>query len=307
MAHDLLNRYIWLVDTIRRYGRITRRDLDRLWSLSRFADEKRGGLPRRTFYNYRNAIADLFGVNIEYDPLTYEYFIPGSDDRDAASVSDWMLNSVAMGSVVQNAQDASNRIFVEDVPSARVHLSAVIDALKEQHPLKFTYTPYSRGGSTPDVVVQPYFLKIFRQRWYVTGRNVREGSVKTYALDRMAEVVIEPERFELPADFDPRDYVNDAFGIIFTQGKTHTVRLRADHWRAKYLRTLPLHHSQEEAVGDGYSIFTYRLRLTSDLVNELLSFGPSVEVLSPPELRAMMAESLGKSLALYQSSRLSHN
>lgn len=300
MAHDLLSRYIWLVDTIRRYGRITRRDLDRLWSLSKFADGKSGGLPRRTFYNYRNAIAELFGVNIEYDSLTYEYFIRHSDDRDAASVSDWMLNSVAMGSVVQNAQDVSSRIFVEDVPSARVHLSSVIDALKGQHPLKFTYTPYSRGGSTPDVVVEPFFLKIFRQRWYVTGRNVRDAAVKTYALDRMADVVIGTEKFELPPDFDPRAYVNDAFGIIFTQGKTHTVRLRADSWRAKYLRTLPLHHSQEETVGDGYSIFSYRLRLTSDLVNELLSFGPSIEVMSPPELRAMMAESLGKSLALYE-------
>ena len=116
----------------------------------------------------------------------------------------------------------------------------------------------------------------------------------------MADVVIGSEKFELPPDFDPRAYVNDAFGIIFTQGKTHTVRLRADSWRAKYLRTLPLHHSQEETVGDGYSIFSYRLRLTSDLVNELLSFGPSIEVMSPPELRAMMAESLGKSLALYE-------
>ena len=34
MAKDLINRYIWLVDTIRRYGRITRQELDERWQRS---------------------------------------------------------------------------------------------------------------------------------------------------------------------------------------------------------------------------------------------------------------------------------
>ncbi len=298
MSHDLFSRYIWLVDTIKRHGRITRSELNRLWDRSRFAAEGSKGLPRRTFYNYRTAIEELFGLTIAYDAVTYEYYIPTAD-RNSASVSDWMLNSAAMGSVVLDAQEAADRIFVEDVPSARMHLGAVITALKAKHPIRFTYSPYNRVNPTRDVVIEPFFLKIFRQRWYITGRNVKDNAIKTYALDRMTDVVVETTTFELPPDFDSKEYVNDAFGIIFSKGKTYTVRIKADPRQAKYLRTLPLHHSQSERISDGYSEFTYRLRLTGDLVNELLSFGPSITVLSPPELRAMITDSLRRSLALY--------
>ncbi len=300
MSQNLFNRYIWLVDTIRRHGRITRNELNRLWGRSRFGDGTDRGIPRRTFYNYRAAIEELFGVTIVYDSSTYEYSIEENQEASSPSVTDWMLNAAAMGTVVQDAQEAAGRIFVEDVPSARVHLSTVITALKDFHPISFTYTPYTRVNPSRGVTVEPYFLKIFRQRWYITGRNVKDNAVKTYALDRMSDVRLSTDTFSLPADFDAGEYVNDAFGIIFTQGQAHDIRLRVDPRQAKYLRTLPLHHSQRETVTDGYSIFHYRLRLTGDFLKELLSFGPSVTVLYPPELRAMVVKSLQDSLANYQ-------
>ena len=78
MARDLLNRYIWIVDTIRRYGRISRRELDRLWSLCPYANGETR-IPRRTFYNYRQAIEELFSVSIACDPGTYEYYIEDAE------------------------------------------------------------------------------------------------------------------------------------------------------------------------------------------------------------------------------------
>ena len=80
MAKDLLNRYVWLVDTIRRYGRITRRELDDCWRRSRFSDGDTA-LPRRTFYNYRQAIEDLFDITIQCDQSTFEYYIADEDEH----------------------------------------------------------------------------------------------------------------------------------------------------------------------------------------------------------------------------------
>ncbi|MDE6371507.1 MAG: WYL domain-containing protein, partial [Duncaniella sp.] len=73
MARNLLSRYVWLIDTIKRYGNITREELNRLWMLSPLGEGE--PLPRRTFYNYRNAIEELFGITIQCNPATYEYFI----------------------------------------------------------------------------------------------------------------------------------------------------------------------------------------------------------------------------------------
>ncbi len=298
MSKDLFNRYIWLVDTIKRYGHITREELNVRWKKSPFSNGE--ALPRRTFYNYRMAIEELFKINIECNPSTFEYYIDEGDTNNE-SVTNWLLNSTAMSNVLSESRDISNRIFIEDVPSAREYLSTVIDALKEFRQIKFTYQPYSRINASPDIVVEPYFLKIFRQRWYVTGRNVKEDKVKTYALDRMKDVVVSQETFEMPEDFDAEEYTKYSFGIVFSQGEVKSVSVKTDSRQAKYLRALPLHASQQEMIHDSYSIFNYRLRITPDFVQELLSHGSSIVVLDPPELKAMVVTSLEESLANYKN------
>lgn len=297
MARNLLYRYIWLIDTIRRYGSITREKLNELWLMSPYSEGN--PLPRRTFYNYRLAIEELFNINIECNTSTYEYYIDSGDDR-RESMTDWLLNSAAMSNVLASVSDVSDRIFLEDVPSARLYLSQVISALRESHPVRFTYRPYTRLNPTKDVVIEPYFLKIFKQRWYVTGRNVRDDKIKTYALDRMEEVKIEDDTFVVDKSFNLESYVRDTFGIVFSQGEPKEVVLRADTRQSKYLRALPLHHSQREVVHDEYSLFYLKLRLTPDFVQELLSYGANIQVVSPPELKAMVATALRDALAQYE-------
>lgn len=296
MANNLLGRYIWIIDTIRRYGVITREKLNDLWRLSPYSD---GGapLPRRTFYNYRNAIAELFNIEIRCNPSTYEYYID-SGDRRQEGLTDWLLNSAAMSNVLSSVSDVSDRIFLEDVPSARRYLSQVISALREKHPVKFTYRPYTRSTPTPGVVIEPYFLKIFKQRWYITGRNTADELIKTYALDRMEDVIVLDTVFS-EGDFDVEEYVSDSYGIIFSQGEPHDIILRCEPRQAKYLRALPLHSSQKEVIHDSYSEFHLRLRLTPDFVQELLSLGPRVKVIAPAELREMVKTSLKEALDQY--------
>lgn len=297
MARDLFSRYIWLIDTIRRYGRITREELDVRWRRSRFSPSGEG-LPRRTFYNYRQAVADLFGIEIECDPRTFEYYIEEADTH-SAGMTEWLLSSAATSNVISGSREVSDRIFIDDVPSARDYLHVFIDALKVSHTVRFDYLPYTRTIPTKGVVLEVYFLKIFKQRWYATGRNVREDTIKTYALDRMSDVTLLSDEFVMPADFNPEAYFADSFGIIFDKGRVHRVALKVDTSRAKYLRALPLHHSQSELTHDSYSIFTYNIKVTADFVSELLSMGPSVTVLEPQSLRTRMMTALNETLANY--------
>ena len=62
MAKNIISKYIWMVDTIEHYGTITRDRLSLLWQESEFGNGK--PLPRRSFYNYRNGIADTLGIDI---------------------------------------------------------------------------------------------------------------------------------------------------------------------------------------------------------------------------------------------------
>ena len=211
-----------------------------------------------------------------------------------------MLSSASMSNSMTDAREISHRIFLEDVPSARYYLSDIISAIKESQSISFTYSPYTRSNSSQGVVVEPYFLKLWRQRWYMTGRNVKEDTIKTYALDRMTNVKITGQTFTLPEDFDVEAYFRDSFGIVFSHGEAKKVVIKTDPRQAKYFRALPLHSTQSEMIHDNYSIFSYRLKLTPDFVQELLSYGPKVEVVEPPELRAMMITNLKDTLKYYE-------
>lgn len=297
MPRDLLKRYIWILETIKRHGRITRRELNSLWKNSALNDTGQP-LSRRTFFNYREAIQEIFNVQLLCDPSTYEYYVDDLDEHNK-NVTDWLLNSSSVNELLANSREVSSHIFLEDIPSARFHLGPIIDAIKTSCTITFSYNNFTRSRPATGIKVAPYILKVFRQRWYMIGLNLKEKRIKTYALDRMNGLEITTEPFKMPDDFNPETYFNDSFGIVVTESEPCEIVLRTTPMQAKYLRALPLHHTQSEILHDQFSIFTYRMRVTDDLVGELMTYGPGVTVIKPPQLKAMVLNRLRATIDNY--------
>lgn len=295
MARAVLNRCMWLMETIRRYGRITRSEVTDLWVRSPLSDGK--PMSRRTFANYIEAAEDLFNVKINCDTSTYEYYISEDCMRDD-SVVKWTLDSLSLNNLLSSSQDIAGRIFVENIPSAREHLGIFLDALRSNTAVRFDYHSYARALPRR-VTLEPYFVKLFKQRWYVVGRVTDEKRIKTYALDRMHNVKSTTNTFVLDQTIDPDEYFKHSYGIVVTRNKPVKVVLRADHIQAKYFADLPLHPSQSQTIADTYSLFTMTLRITDDFVAELLSHGNHITVLEPPELVARMKTELQSALDNY--------
>ena len=298
MARNLINRYVWLVDTISRYGRITLKDLNAAWLRSEISEGK--PLARRTFFHYRDGVEEMFDINIKCDKATFEYYIDDKDGEDNARLRSWLVDSVSMSGTLSNARDISSRIMLENVPSARGHLPVVIDALKQNRRIRFSYKSYTRALPTDGIVLEPYFVKIFKQLWYVIGLNVKDGQIKTYSLDRMSNLNLLQDLFDMPENVNPSEFFKDCFGIITNQNSAKRIVLRVEPTQAKYFRALPLHSSQQEEVHDNYSIFTYKMRITYDLKEELMSHGASIEVLEPQELKTLIRTELEQALNNYK-------
>ncbi len=298
MARNLINRYVWLVDTISRYGRITLKDLNAAWLRSEISEGK--PLARRTFFHYRDGVEEMFDINIKCDKATFEYYIDDKDGEDNARLRSWLVDSVSMSGTLSNARDISSRIMLENVPSAREHLPVVIDALKQNRRIRFSYKSYTRALPTDGIVLEPYFVKIFKQLWYVIGLNVKDGQIKTYSLDRMSNLNLLQDLFDMPENVNPSEFFKDCFGIITNQNSAKRIVLRVEPTQAKYFRALPLHSSQQEEVHDNYSIFTYKMRITYDLKEELMSHGASIEVLEPQELKTLILTELEQALNNYK-------
>lgn len=299
MARNLVNRYVWLVDTITRYGRISLKALNEAWLRSDISEGK--PLARRTFFHYRDGIEEMFDINIQCDKSTFEYYIDDSGGEENARLRSWLVDSVSMSGTLSNAHDISARIMLENVPSARQYLPVVIDAMKQNRRIRFSYKSYTRSQPVNGIVLEPYFVKIFKQLWYVIGYNVKDKMIKTYSLDRMSDVIILDKTFMMPPHFNPEEFFAECYGITSSKGEPKRIVLKVEPTQAKYFRALPLHPSQREEIHDHYSLFSYKMFNTYDLRERLLSHGSQVQVLEPPELKAQIINELRASLNNYDS------
>lgn len=293
---ELINKYVWIVDTLTRFGKLTRKEINDLWQRSSQSDGE--PIPERTFYYYRRGIEENFHIDILCDKQG-RYYIDSAQQRDN-NVTNWLLESYAANSALKDSAIPAGRVAVEDVPSAREYLPVVLRAIGESAKLKFTYAGFSRTRPETGIVFHPYFVKRYKQRWYMIGFKEKSGGVRTYALDRVKEMQAVNENFEMPA-VTAEPFFKNIIGITASKGEVKTVKIMTTPVQAKYFRALPFHDSQEETIHDKYSIFTYRLKLNYELVHELLSYGSAIKVLAPKELILMISSQLRSSLELYDN------
>ena len=297
MAQSLISKYIWIIDTLTKNRRLTKKELNALWVKT----ELSGGNPLadRTFFHYRRSIEEIFNIEIKCD-RGGEYYIEAPQSVRSHALTNWLLDTMAVSSAINESQPGEERIEIEDVPSAREFLPMVLEAIKESVKLSFTYASFARSRAESKIVFQPYFLKRYKQRWYMIGFQEKRSQIRTYALDRIKEMQLVQEKFEKPGTITLERLFGNIVGVTTSEADIKTVKLKATSTQAKYFRALPLHPSQTEEVHDQYSIFTYKLKLNYELAHEILSLGAAVKVLDPPELRAMVVTQLQETLEQYQ-------
>lgn len=300
MARDLFSRYVWIVDTIQRYGTITRDKLNRLWMRSHLSDGN--PIPERTFFHYRRAIEENFHIDIQCN-RSGEYYIKQPEGKRDQAFSNWLLDSYAVRNAMSST-DAADTVMVDDVPSAREFLPMALEAATNKERIIFSYAGFNRSRVEEDIHYSPYFLRLYKQRWYMIGlkegdHNSPSHGIRTYALDRVKAMRLTGEKFKMPKGVTPEAYFNDIIGISSSHASVRDVVIRATPTQAKYLRALPLHHTQQEQLHQDYSIFSYRLKLNYELVHELLGMGAEVTVLQPQELRVMLTEEIRRLADVY--------
>lgn len=298
MPKDMIARYIWVIDVLNRYKKLTREEINQLWMKSYLSDGD--PMPERTFYHYRRMIEENFRIEIKCDS-SGRYYIEKEESGNNKSVRDWVLDSYVLSNALKGTTIPTDRIEIEEIPSAREFLPLVLEAIEESRKIVFSYGGFNRSRVESGILFSPFFLKLYKQRWYMIGLKEKGKSVRTYALDRVTSMHISEESFELSPAVSLQELFGNIIGVSTSQAEVKTVRLKVSPMQSKYLRALPLHSSQQEEVNEDYSIFTYRLKLNFELVHEILSYGDAVKVLAPPELKAMVVTQLKETLRLYEA------
>ena len=286
MVTELLRKYIWLVQKFITAG-------DKGLSLEELSDawERKFGAKyaRRSFNNHREAVGEIFGIDIECDRSTNRYFI-----RDSADIADsdtgiaWLIDTFTVNNMLSLSKEKlSGRISVEEVPSGRKVLTPLMSAMQENNAVEIMYRKYGAEKAGKRHVF-PYGIKESAQRWYLVGWVRERGSCRVYALDRIERLSVLPETFSM--------------------GPAQKIFFRAFGNECSYIRDLPLHHTQKIESEDADSmIFSIFVAPDRALLLEFLSHGPGIEVISPENVRQDIMEMTAEMAGIYSGERLRGN
>ena len=298
---SLILKYIWVVKTIHRAGRITLKELNEKWRAN--VDLSRGeDLPRQTFDRWKSGILDLFGILIDCEQRGgYHYYIANPKELSEGKLRTWLLNTDGTAETLSSNLSIHDRILTENIPSSQDHLSTVLEAMKSNNMLHITFKAFTMK-EPKRFLVEPYCVKMSAQRWYMLARNTEHKNLRLYSLDRIEAVEISNTRFVLPDDFNAKDYFAEFFGIVLDESvPLQTIILRADKYHQNYMRTLPLHPTQREIFAcDDYADFELRLRPTYDFYMKLMSFGNMIKVLEPKTLQEEICKWLENTIEMYR-------
>lgn len=297
-----LQKYTWLIDTIRRAGKISHRDLSDKWERCKDLSDS-NPLHRATFNRWRTAIYDQFSIDIQCQRVGgYLYYIANPEDINENELKKWMLDSFAVGNLIGENMSLKGRILIDQIPSGRDHLTTILEAMKENRMVNIVYKAFHYNNSY-SIPVEPYCVKLFENRWYMLGHNTSQDTIRLYGLDRIESVEITDQNYKLPNDFSATDYFDNYFGIVTDDRvKPERIVIRANSDHTPYLKSLPLHHSQRLIENNGeYADFDLYLAPTYDFIMKLLHSGAMVEVISPASLRKTMKGWISDMYELYKN------
>ncbi|MDO4671939.1 MAG: WYL domain-containing protein [Porphyromonadaceae bacterium] len=319
MAANLFGRYVWLVDTIRQYKRLTYDEINRLWTQCGLSYGEGDEIPLRTFHNHRRAIADIFDINIECDTKDgYRYYIDAPEQLNSDSLRSWLIDSYSVLNQVQADKSLEGRILFETIPSGHEWLTVITQSMRKEKVLHITYQSFGRSVES-SFEIEPYYLKVINRRWYVLARNPYYSRLnrqrnkedggnrpldeyRLYALDRVHNAELTEQQFKMKKDFDINQYFEGCYGILIDRSipiERIILKVLAPH--CNYLESLPLHHSQRIITRDDESItFELHVRPTFDFYQALMAQTDMTEVLEPENVRQNMKQLIENMMDIYR-------
>lgn len=293
-ANEKIRRYLHIINCVRRYA-YSFEEIRHYLQMRSGLEEIDYDISLRTFQRDLKEIYSIFSIEIKYIPSSRNYKIVEDyiDDVQAR-----MFEALDVLNALQVTDPLKDNIhFGTRIPQGTEYIFDAIHAIKRRYQVKITHQKFFDSPTT-ERTIDPLGLKEFRHRWYLVGRDAKDQKIKTFGLDRTRSLHLTRQHFTPPESFNLDDYFRYSFGVI-VGGSTspEPVVLSFTPFQGKYIKTLPLHHSQE-IIKDTKEELRVRLLVypTHDFIMEILSMTPEVRVIGPANLRKEVAKRLQKGI-----------
>lgn len=300
MVSELINKYIWLINTLLNAGThgLALKEIQSRWEYRwdcKYA--------RRTFYNHTEAIYNIFGIKVECNRSTNRYLLKYADEvDDTRSNTEWLINTFTVNNLLELRNSRlSGRVAVENIPSGHKYLTSIIETMERNCKVMIEYLKYDRDEAE-EVNVLPYALKEDSKRWYLVGYCEERKGIRVYSLDRIKNLTILEKRFQMPEGFDIDNLMGRSYGIYLTDPnqKAETVILECSPNQMKYFKDLPIHFSQTTELNGDKGIVKFRAVPNPKMIMDLCALGDRIKILSPASVQEAVINEHKKALTQYQ-------
>ena len=227
--------------------------------------------------------------SIKYAVDTLHQFKETPFFKEFGNAIDKIVDRISVGGA-QNEMSKYIQFEAATSVGGNEFLPVLLEAIQRKKKVWFIYTSFIKGQGKPRKV-SPLFLKEYRNRWYLISYDPSQKDIRTYALDRMEDPKILEDEQITPQGFDAEVYFENAMGITSYKGEAKKIIIQADEIASKYIKSQPIHHSQEimKESKEG-THFTFKLLLSEELIRTLLSYGGEIEVIEPEDLKKALKE-----------------
>jgi len=185
--------------------------------------------------------------------------------------------------MLENSGDSLQYISIDGAQySGYQHIEDIIKAINKKRVLKLLHKKF--GGKETERKVGPYFLKEYRNRWYLVGKDYTSNEIRSFGLDRVDKIKISDEKFNNSNVWNIKKQFNNHIGIVSTSPPEKVV-LKFESNQIGYFRTYPWHHSADIKQNEkGEWIVKMFVSINYELEQLILMNHAFVQVIKPKHL-----------------------
>lgn len=200
-----------------------------------------------------------------------------------------------------SAKDLDNIISFQIGPVRKVDektMEKLNVALKSNRRIKIKYfTAYS--GMSKEREVDPYHMTNHQGDWYVIAYCLLAKEIKVFAVSRIQEINLTNKFYEIPSDFNIKEYFKGSFGI-YESKEVYYIRLLITGDSVGYVKEKQWHESQKiTEQKDGSIILEMKVNNLTEIMFWILSLGKDCKVMEPKELKEIIVSELKGALKNY--------
>jgi predicted DNA-binding transcriptional regulator YafY len=181
---------------------------------------------------------------------------------------------------------ATGTVVAEPDRAVASHLRDLITAARQRRRVEIDYAAASRHQAERRAL-DPYGIVHHAGSWYVVGHCHKRGDTRTFRIDRIAQLALTREAFEIPEDFDLETYRRER--LYVPSADAVAVRVYLDPLAAARVGSdWPV--GEVVAYDDGSAEIVIDCEGYEWVTGWVLGFGSHARIVDPPEARRAMRE-----------------